>query len=570
MRLLARAANHLEIMTRSLSILLLALLVACSAAAADRPAPGNFLLGDGLRAELDAAGVFSILQDSVDGPRTVLRSAWPPPRAGRAAVHAPDVLTTACEGDPGGRRGFAASADDDGDGLVDEDRLDGLDNDGDGLVDEDFAAVGHAMVAWHRQRATWSRHIEASHWSYPSLQSLVAVTLDHAGSGLVDPWQLTLPVDATWLAVDRTCPESGEEAGGPVFLSELPADGAHPACWLGIVVLDTGARARSHERLRAEDGRLTIPFIDERLTLVVACGASRLQVVDDLLSAADLRDGMTDPVTGTSVAWLPRPDTLLSSDHGQAILRDHLGSGELRLDIADGDQADLDPDRLLNGDGQPLMVAGLVWEPATGTPRQLEWPGRLLSTSPLCHPHRLLEAEGPGTLALQLAGPLPLVGDVLTAHRVDGRPLLIDVLADPAAPAGPVDDPVVDDPSFYVRLAPGLLSNYPNPFRSTTSISFQVPATVGEAFDLSAPDAPDLDPARAMPYAAASPLVAVSVFTLEGRSVATLRSDRLGPGSYEASWDGRDDQGRAVPSGAYFCKLQIENWSVTKRLIFVR
>jgi hypothetical protein len=45
------------------------------------------------------------------------------------------------EGAPGGLRRF----DDDGDGLVDEDPLDGLDNDHDGRIDEDFAGISQQM-----------------------------------------------------------------------------------------------------------------------------------------------------------------------------------------------------------------------------------------------------------------------------------------------------------------------------------------------------------------------------------------------------------------------------------------
>jgi hypothetical protein len=40
-----------------------------------------------------------------------------------------------------------AAADDDGDGLIDEDFQNGLDDDGDGLVDEDFAAIGQQMLS---------------------------------------------------------------------------------------------------------------------------------------------------------------------------------------------------------------------------------------------------------------------------------------------------------------------------------------------------------------------------------------------------------------------------------------
>ncbi|HEU4364395.1 MAG TPA: hypothetical protein VFT13_02915, partial [Candidatus Krumholzibacteria bacterium] len=55
-----------------------------------------------------------------------------------------DVMYRAAEGTRGGARA-PAEADDDGDGLVDEDPLNGYDDDGDGQIDEDFAAVSNQM-----------------------------------------------------------------------------------------------------------------------------------------------------------------------------------------------------------------------------------------------------------------------------------------------------------------------------------------------------------------------------------------------------------------------------------------
>lgn len=54
----------------------------------------------------------------------------------------------AYEGIPNGSRVISASVDpdDDGDGFVDEDVLNGKDDDGDGLCDEDFAAIGQQML----------------------------------------------------------------------------------------------------------------------------------------------------------------------------------------------------------------------------------------------------------------------------------------------------------------------------------------------------------------------------------------------------------------------------------------
>ena len=55
----------------------------------------------------------------------------------------------AYEGVPGGNRVISASVnpDDDGDGRVDEDFLNGIDDDQDGLCDEDFSAIGQQMFA---------------------------------------------------------------------------------------------------------------------------------------------------------------------------------------------------------------------------------------------------------------------------------------------------------------------------------------------------------------------------------------------------------------------------------------
>jgi hypothetical protein len=64
----------------------------------------------------------------------------------------------------GGNRPPSAGEDDDGDGLVDEDYLDGYDNDGDGLVDEDFAAISTLMMACkYRDNEPVSRDIYPQH-----------------------------------------------------------------------------------------------------------------------------------------------------------------------------------------------------------------------------------------------------------------------------------------------------------------------------------------------------------------------------------------------------------------------
>ena len=56
-----------------------------------------------------------------------------------------------------------------------------------------------------------------------------------------------------------------------------------------------------------------------------------------------------------------------------------------------------------------------------------------------------------------------------------------------------------------------------------------------------------------LPSAGAIELV---LYTVDGRSVRTLRAEAAPPDSQVVVWDGRDDSGRALPSGMYFPRLK--------------
>lgn len=58
-----------------------------------------------------------------------------------------DIIYRTAEGQRNGARQPSPSADDDQDGQVDEDWLNGYDDDGDGLIDEDFAAISKQMFS---------------------------------------------------------------------------------------------------------------------------------------------------------------------------------------------------------------------------------------------------------------------------------------------------------------------------------------------------------------------------------------------------------------------------------------
>ena len=77
-----------------------------------------------------------------------------------------------------------------------------------------------------------------------------------------------------------------------------------------------------------------------------------------------------------------------------------------------------------------------------------------------------------------------------------------------------------------------LAQNSPNPFNPTTQIRFSLP--------------------KAGP-------VQLRIFDVRGRLVRTLVNRSYDAGSWTVTWNGRDDQGRSVASGAYLYELRAEN-----------
>ncbi|MBN1998703.1 T9SS type A sorting domain-containing protein [candidate division KSB1 bacterium] len=74
-----------------------------------------------------------------------------------------------------------------------------------------------------------------------------------------------------------------------------------------------------------------------------------------------------------------------------------------------------------------------------------------------------------------------------------------------------------------------LAQNYPNPFNAETTISYDLPVLS---------------------------TVKMTVYDVLGRKVRTLVDGKQKASEHTAKWDGRDDHGRAVSSGFYFCRMR--------------
>lgn len=91
--------------------------------------------------------------------------------------------------------------------------------------------------------------------------------------------------------------------------------------------------------------------------------------------------------------------------------------------------------------------------------------------------------------------------------------------------------------------APRLEGNYPNPFNSSTLIQY---------------------------YLGKSGLVELQVFSLTGQRVTSLVKTQQEAGAYRVSWDGRDEQGMEVSTGAYLARLQMDGVGQVRKLMLVK
>jgi hypothetical protein len=534
----------------------------------------EYTLDGTVQARLLPDGVVELGVDAGAGWRPLLRSLWPHTE-GRRQELPPAFTAQAREGDPGGRRGFSRQADDDGDGQVDEDPLDGRDNDGDGLIDEDHAAISHLMGVWDQTLGERGRRLETYHWSYDHLAGLMIAVYSQHGGGLVENLRLELTESGRWQGVDEVCHQLSSTMRAPQFVARIPGQyPGDPDQWLGAAMLDLQSRQRAGTRVRVESGTLMVPLMDAHQTLALVAGPTRLRVVQDLQAAIRLQDGVVDPVTGQRVRWLPPvvQNALPADLLPEATLRQTVGQGfSLVFDVTEEHFRRWDPD-LFHLDGEPLgRAVQLAWQDSEGGRTVLDWldPGAGLADP--CQPYETLKARGAGLLEIAFAGQPPAQVDQLGAVHLDGRRAELAVTLQVEAPAPAAGNgPTSTDPGRRPQLSPALLANSPNPFHHTTRISFQVPATAGEAFLVEEGQEPLFDPQQRMPYADGAASVQVTIYSLEGRELNTLYAGLAGVGFHEASWDGRDREGRTLASGTYFCKLQIDQWSVTRRIIFIR
>jgi hypothetical protein len=110
-----------------------------------------------------------------------------------------------------------------------------------------------------------------------------------------------------------------------------------------------------------------------------------------------------------------------------------------------------------------------------------------------------------------------------------------------------------------------LFQNYPNPFNPLTSIQFTVGSTQTKAA------VGGLRTADSTQFTVHSPIpTTLKIYNILGQKVRTLVDEVKMPGDYEVIWDGKDDQGKEVASGIYFCKLTVGSYQKIRKMVLLK
>ena len=101
----------------------------------------------------------------------------------------------------------------------------------------------------------------------------------------------------------------------------------------------------------------------------------------------------------------------------------------------------------------------------------------------------------------------------------------------------------ISEPDLDFPLSDRIVSNYPNPFNSSTTITLNY----SEGGDVS-----------------------IRIYDIIGRLIRELNAIDKEGGEIKAAWDARDNSGKEVSSGVYFARIGANNHSSTIKLLYLR
>jgi len=480
-----------------------------------------------------------------------------------------DIIYRASEGDPGGARGI----DDDSDGKIDEDWLDGRDNDGDSSIDEDFAAISDQMFScWYTDNEPIASAIYPQHnphdimvrqetyqWADDRFDDFIGIeyTIKNIGTEILEDIYIGIFMDAEVARGSKFHAYWEDDAAGrrynaarctnlgPVTFDVaymFDADGDRGAAgYIGTVLLGhptdpTGEVAPTDVQFSGyanfagdlpfeSGGDPTNDF--ERYELL-----SQQSIDRDALIPRDYR-------TLASIGPFAdlRPDSTMTVQFALVAGQDF---NEMMTNAANaalafkGIWVDADLDPLTGIAGRDYPVVGPANDVPVDTclcptcpPVPFVLRGDTLWINTDCEQEEFYKVRCGYTDADSL----------LYKTGVGGREKHLPwTLPTSSTAQSPKADP-------RQRTDFQLSQNYPNPFNPTTTIAFEL-----------------AEPSR----------VTITLYTADGARVKTLIDAVVPRGRRTVDWDGTDDRGNVVSSGIYFYRMQSGEKSFTRKLVFIK
>ncbi len=505
-------------------------------------------------------------------------------------------IAGAAEGCRGGTRYPAEGCDDDGDGVIDEDPLDGRDNDGDGVIDEDYAAVGDRMYVTSAREPRFGITVTRRHhfWNYGHVRDFIGVSttieyLPPKGEDVVlRRFELIHYID--FEIGDRDDAGRGRD-DRIFFLQDRPEEGGRTARAVAAAADEGGdgpLAAVVIFRATMPDGPLTAG----------AEGRNGQRHVDSLWSrgqdACRVLGGEPAPLDMEGDELLPGIGSgeivLVEAAAGDVVLVHRFGPAG---DIYPGDRVELEWAIVFGKDHAALMRnisrARETWEgPALPGGGAMRWVVPARKAVRISVDAALAPVWVQGEKRPAVSVDLPAIeGEEIEWLRVAGERTedfetvggrIVIALGEKTASSGPfaIEGQLTDGTIFtsYIgeeelqrfagedglqpgRLPDGSIRLFPNPFAGDLTIGIFVHEPSRHMKDRSSAAQPGTGSIR--------------VFDVKGRLVRTVLADEvLHPGEHTLGWDGKDETGKKVSPGVYYCRLQIGERSLTRRVILLR
>ncbi len=516
-----------------------------------------------------------------------------------------DIVYRSVENAGGGARLPSPMADDDADGRIDEDPLDGRDNDDDGAVDEDFAGISDQMFSrWYTDDQPAASQIYPGHhplpirvyeysyqWADDEFDDFVGFdyVIENTGDATIEDVFVGWFIDGD--AGPRTQADYWEDDAtdfarvtgavtphGAVdfdfaFVYDMDGDGGRTTANFGVVVLDHPT----------DPTGVTAPVTVGASTYAWFSGSAPWGTGGDPTNDFERYESMSSQTIARPAA-IPRDVRFLVSAGPFA----ELAPGQkIRVSMAlvatprDGNFENV-ARAVVAHRGEFFDVDGDPGTGEDGREYQAHWwlPGRV----PVVEVQVRLT---PPTINLRSGGPLTahIIFPAGMADAVDGSSLRLNrTIPGRIVSRAGANGVVVEFPRREVSetIAPGF---------HRMEVSGRARGIVFRGSDtvrvIGRPRAPATEETTTITSASASPnpfnpatritielsrasAVTLEVYAADGRRVARLLSQPMPAGRHAVTWSGIDARGNQVPSGIYFYRLFAGGETLTRKMILLR